>query len=180
MQKRGQFFLIAAVIISILIIGVGTVYITSISNPEESFIYDLSDEIDYEASQVIDSGVLENKQHQDIFNDIKELTTSYAKINPNEDLAVYYGNAIDGVSVITYTVKDQGSVGFNFGGSEVDLGLKGRDILEGTASPINGEVEVSFGEPPNQFSQTFKLTEGQNFFIVVKKERGDERTVAAD
>ena len=176
MNKRGQFFLIAAVVISILVIGAGTIYISTLSSPEETRIYDLSSEIDYEASQVIDSGVLDGKEHGEILVDIKALTTSCAKINPNEDLAIYYGNAADGVNVIIYNVVDQGGVGFSLGGGTLDLDLTRREVLEGSATPDDGKVKISFGE----FSQTFILTEGQNFFIVVKKERGDERTVAVD
>ena len=56
MDKRGQFFLIAAVVIIGLIIGLSVVYNSVKAPKEDSQVYDLSKEIDYESAQVIDHG----------------------------------------------------------------------------------------------------------------------------
>src|SRR3989344_2736787 len=58
MNKRGQFFLIAAVVIAGILIGLGAVYVSLSSQKEDRIVYDLTKEISYEASRVIDKGEL--------------------------------------------------------------------------------------------------------------------------
>ncbi len=178
MQKRGQLFLIAAFVIIAILIGLGTVYVSTNAPKEDTQVYDLSKEVDFEASQVIDNGVFTGKSQSEIDSRIQNITTTYAKLNPESDIAVYYGNASQ-LNVITYTVNEAGRIGFDFGGTPLTVSnLPRRIVNKGTlSSTVGGTVEVKFGNPP--ISNKFNLTPGQNFFIVIKKEAGNERTVAA-
>jgi 5-hydroxyisourate hydrolase-like protein (transthyretin family) len=315
MQKRGQFFLIAAVIISLLIIGVGTVYISSQAPTRETRIYDLTSELDYEASQIIFNGVSQSLLPMEIEENIEDLATFYAKAYPDSDIAIFYGDEtqmkavlyetdqcraaslsppeelffspktnakigltihifpsqyeppnsqvtiklirIEGQNIPALTQKEkQLLIELNTNGNKIrtpikefskervgnydiavtslqdennielivipieeilesketlvvinsslqqhglplspeditrvcfadpdgtfspseDISLAGREVREGTISPIGGEVEILFGD----FSKTFELTEGQNFFVVIKKQRLDELTVATN
>ena len=54
MHKRGQFFLIAALVVVGILVGLSIAYTTVRTPREETQIYDLSEEIYYEGAQVID------------------------------------------------------------------------------------------------------------------------------
>jgi hypothetical protein len=182
-RKKAQFFLIAALIIAILLAGLGTIYVTTRSPELEFRVYDLSKEIDFEASQVIDNGVATANTREEIEKRIQELTTNYARLNPNSDIAIYYGD-LSGVYVITYEVQEAGRAGFSFGGDQITVQDLQRRIVRSGSLDSNeltgGKVKVSFGQDINneEFSYEFELKEGQNFFIVMKKEGENERTVA--
>jgi len=56
-KKRGQVFLIAALITIAVLAGLVTIYNRASSSVEDVTVFDLSEEIILEASQVIDSGI---------------------------------------------------------------------------------------------------------------------------
>ena len=45
MHKKGQFFLIAAIVIIMIVIGLGTIYVSTNSQSEDTQTVDLSEEI---------------------------------------------------------------------------------------------------------------------------------------
>ena len=100
MNKRGQFFLIAALVIVTTLIELSTVYISTTSPNEDTQVFDISEEINQEAAQVIFNGY-ESGNTQDIDNNIRDLVSFYAKTNPESDIAVYYGDQ-DKVQSIVY------------------------------------------------------------------------------
>ena len=56
MNKRGQFFLIAALIASSLLFGLTSVINSARGSAEDKAFYGLSDEIDFETKRVLDYG----------------------------------------------------------------------------------------------------------------------------
>jgi len=85
MVKKGQVFLIAALVIVSILIGLGAIYNTVNVSAEDIQIYDLSDEISFEASQVLDSGVF----HGTDKGKIEENRTDKGKIEENRDIGVF-------------------------------------------------------------------------------------------
>jgi hypothetical protein len=108
-EKKGQFFLIAAIVI--VIITASLVLIRNYSKtPElEKQIYDLSNEINFEASQVLFNGVYSGSSETDISDNTKQLLAFYAKTNPNTDIAVFYGDESK-INAIIYDSNDCNNV----------------------------------------------------------------------
>jgi hypothetical protein len=92
MRKKAQYFLIAALIIAVIIAGFATIYVSTNTPQTDTSVFDLSNEIDYEASQIIYNGVASGLSQAEIQSRIKTLTAFYAKANPDSDLAIYYGD----------------------------------------------------------------------------------------
>ena len=92
MNKRAQFFLIAALIISGIILTFGKSYTTSKIDETPVEVYDLSDQLQYEASQVIDNGLLQGDSQPQIEQSLTNLTQYYASMNPDSDIDIIYGN----------------------------------------------------------------------------------------
>ena len=173
-KKRGQFFFIAALVIVAILFGLGTVYTSIKSQKEDQSIYDLSKEISIEASQVIDNGVFLAISQEKINENIENLTHYYAELNPNTDLVFIYGNQ-SLVYLLLYNNTIQGSVGISSGGSPANLQVVGRNTQKSTLSNTD-KVTVIL---PKNINYHFNISQGQNFYIVIKRERANDRTIAS-
>ena len=172
MNKRGQFFLIAAVIISALIISLATaVNFVNVEDDNEAF-YDLADEVKFETKRVLDYGVFNPSQ------DTLELTRSflleYATYISQEQVVFLYGDR-DGVIRALAFEEQSGHVGINTG-TPVSGTVSVSDLVgrEAEIERQNGIVNVKI----NEVVYDFNLKEGQNFFFVIIKEQDDEKFVA--
>ena len=83
---------------------------------------------------------------------------------------------------------EEGRVCFNFKNLEADpedtavdeptTKVRGRRLRKGTIKPEKDQDETKVKFKFGKFEDKFKLKKGQNFFVVVKKERKGERAVA--
>lgn len=77
MKKRGQFYLVAALVIIGLVIGLSAVYNTIKVSQEDKTIYFLYEEVNTESSRVIDQGVYNSLSQQEIETRLVTLIRSY-------------------------------------------------------------------------------------------------------
>src|SRR3989344_7102871 len=142
MNKRGQFYLIAALVIVSIAASLATVKNTASSPNTETILYDLSNEMIYEAGQVIDSGVLNSISDLTLKENLNNLTRYYANSFRDSDFLIIYGNE----STLYFFVRDNtnnGNVGFTFGGSQVDLKIKqGQRELNSTQERTSNKITV--------------------------------------
>ncbi|MEM4259217.1 MAG: hypothetical protein QXS38_00430 [Candidatus Pacearchaeota archaeon] len=177
MNKRGQFFLIAALIIVGVIITLTAINIsTKPSLKEQTTLYDLSKEIDYESSKLIDYGVYAGQPQEQTAETIVSLVSNYSMANPDTDLLLIYGNK-DSLTVLYYNKSLTGSVGFNLGGGAISGGQYVITPVTPSYNVYGNEVDVTLAEG---HILNFDLQPGQNFFIVLKKEVGGEVIVAQE
>jgi hypothetical protein len=167
MHKRGQFFIIATVIIIIALIGAVTIYNNASSPKEDSKVFDLSTEMQFEGSQVIDSSVFNALSSTKTDEYIKNLTDYYAQLNPDSDILIVYGNG----SAIQYTCDPTGSVG---------LGQSSTKSCERTTQTINPQrtsetITVKFIN--DTIEREFQLRPDNNFYIILKREKSDTTTI---
>jgi hypothetical protein len=177
MQKRGQFFLIATVIIVGLIIAVSTIYISTKTTKEDTTIYDLSKEINYESNQVIDRGV---SNSENISSYLENLSSYYAATSPGTDILVVSGNE-KAMSATFYGQNPSGILGINTGGSSSD-----RVLFVQTASTLSTEyiegrtkIRVWLNQTAGTYTD-FELKPGENFYLILQKQKGDETLVARE
>jgi hypothetical protein len=169
MNKRGQTFLIIALVIVGIIIGLSTIYTKTRSSGEETRIVDLSSEIYYEGAQIVDSGVF-NKDQGAIKTEIDDLILKYSQINPDSEIAIVYG---DGFGTI-YRCEKSGSIRTERAGQTFCKTTKTTIIPDpGSVSPES--ITVTLDEQ----KYSFNLEEGQNFFLVIKKETGAGEEIIA-
>lgn len=167
MNKKGQVFLIATLIILSILIGLGAVYTTTKTSKEETKVYDLTNEINYEAGRVIDNGVFTGAN---VGVNINNLTEFYARTNPDSDFAIVYGNQTS-LKEVSY-IKIQTVSSSLLTSTHQSYS---RDIISKPLAPIDNKIIISF----KNNTYTFDLKEGQSFYLVVKKETANEEFVAA-
>jgi len=171
LNKRGQIFLIAAIVIIGIIVGLVTVVnIVKVGNENKGF-YDLADEVGFETKQVLDYGVYNS---QDTNALIEEFLIKYADYISQERVLFIFGNETN-ITGLFFNQSVIGSVGINAGGVSNEIIIQ--DITEETAEVLfdDGEVTVII----NGIPYIFKLKPGQNFFFVIIKDENEESFVAA-
>ena len=174
MQKRGQFFLIAALVIIAILIGITTIYNVVNAAEEDQTVYDLTNEIDFESVQLLDNGIFNERTENQINQHVKSLMDNYASSNPESDLITIYGD-FDQVSILYYSSIEHGTVGVSTGGSSIEQPIEVSEERQKTINPVDKKVKVVIGD----IYYEFILTAGQNFYIIVKKDNKGERFVSA-
>ncbi len=175
MNKKGQFFLIAAVIIVGIIITISAINIsTKPSAKEQTALYDLTDEIDYESSKLIDYGIYQEKSSEQTDSAILSLVQNYSMANPGTDLLLVYGNQ-SSLTVLYYNKTLTGSIGFSTGGGTISgtQYTMTPTVPSYVLSPDTVNVQLS-----EDYTIPFELQTGENFFIRLEKKVGEETIVA--
>ena len=88
MNKRGQFFLIAALIIVSILFGLGTIYNSAVS-AESPDVSNLAKEIKYEIIQKVDSSVILGLEKAEIYSNIEEIAEIYGASTSNAIIVLY-------------------------------------------------------------------------------------------
>lgn len=180
MHKRGQFFLIAAVIIVFVLIGFGAIYSSTKTLKEDVIFYDLSKEAVFEGTKVLDYSSFNSIPDSEVYAMVKNLTDYYSTLRPETDFIFIYGNASD-----LYRIDSPKSVNSGF------VSVAGADTLTYSRVAMNEnskkdpkKIPVETGQKkvevdlPHGTNVTITLTSGQNFYIFASKEREGERLVS--
>ena len=153
-QKRGQFYLIAALIIIALIIGYAGIS-NYIQKKESIKLYDLGEELGIESENVLDYGTYNEFNVSEMEELLTGFIASYAEyIERGIDISFIFGNP-DKIIVITYEELE---------------GVPSTDIIY-----PEGEKKVTV--TINGIVYEFKLKEGENFYFVISQELEGEQHV---
>jgi len=176
LNKRGQFYLIAAIIIVGVLFGLTAIYNSASSQKEDSKVYDLSKEVDFESARVIDSGIFYGRNQSEINDYLYRLIEYYGKTNPPSNIVLLYGNT-KGFYLVNLTHPSHGNVQINLGSSS-GISVTG---LATNLAPIDissGKVQIVLNKnaPPLIFNVG---NEAQNIYVVVDKELNGERYISA-
>ena len=93
MNKRGQFFLIAALLISGIAIGFSTLYNSAYIEQADTQVYDLSEELYAELQQTYDAGTVRGQNQDEIQANLKKLADYYQQQNPDSTFVIFYGSS---------------------------------------------------------------------------------------
>lgn len=92
MNKRGQFYLIAAVVIAGLIVGMGMNYTSINSSSNDDSTDNLLSQIQSETAQVIDNAVFNRLSNSERNSNIDSLLNAYSQNNPDTEFVLIFGN----------------------------------------------------------------------------------------
>ncbi len=163
MKKRGQFFLVAALVIIAVVASLATVYNNVQVSEEDVSVYDLSDEINYEILQYLDSGSFYALSSEEIDNYLSDLIQVYAQSYPQTEIVIVYGNK----TTLTWLVYNLTNIGGPCLTDNSCWPIAEGNIWKGTEEVVGNQATVTFGTT----TYTFDVKEeGQNFFLVLKKE----------
>jgi hypothetical protein len=178
MKKRGQFYLLAAMIIIIFISGFAAV--SNYTRSQGSVkIYDLKNELGIESGKVLEYGVFSDSdtvtiggRPVNIIEHFINLYETYA--GENKEIYFIYGNK-DRVTLITYDEVVTGSL--RIVGSEntpISQNIFGKSATKKTFAPKGGVVKITI----EGIEYEFEIKPGENFFFVISQAVEGEQHVA--
>jgi hypothetical protein len=197
MKKRAQFFLLAAVIISVVVISLGVTLNKATVNREPKNFYDFSYEVRRETGAVMDYELYTNfssDANLDSFVDL--LSRDIIDKDSDANFLFVYGDKT-GISIRNYGKESVGA-----GGEEVPgAGRRVQNFVTLYGSNLN--VEVPFDNYSDKAGETklsrqqltdvdsitidvgdqevdFKVTEQKRVLFVIQKEIGNEKFVSAE
>lgn len=173
MNKKGQFFLIAALIIVGLILSLGTVYNVARVQNEDTRVSDLSKEISFEGAKVIDSGVYSGKTTEETRGYLNSLIGNYSSDVLKSQIIAVYGNSTN-VVAIEFSCKNKGSVGLGGTNTNICLANSTNTITNLINEREDGEISINISGA----DQRFNLVDNQNFYIIVTRDNAGERYVS--
>ena len=150
-NKRGQFFILAAVIISVIIVSLGVVHNYAETQREPERFYDLSYEIKQESARVIDFGVYTGEENINEFlgDYTQEVASSLRDKYPDIGFVFIYGNHEEVI------IENYGKERSLFRVGDTEGYVEGAD--ETTVSNINLEVQgTSVNKEVEQPGDLFK------------------------
>jgi hypothetical protein len=191
--KRGQFFILAAVILSILVVSLVSVgnYVSVSSEPEK--FYDLSEQIKEESARVIDYGVFTGEDIEVKLDNFSEVVAENIKYqDPDLNFVFVYGNS-NNLTIKNYGVDDasfdntitdgayegvRSKIVLDIGGFKVEQGITNNlgdysNSWKANRNPLGENVVVKV----NDQEYNFPLGKRQQFLIILSKDKGDERYV---
>lgn len=173
-SKRGQFYLVAAIIIVAVLISFITIRNIAITrNASESIkLYELSKELQLEGESVINHGIFQSIDLEILLNEFAVDYGEYISDKEN-DIFFIYGDT-NSVNVLGYVNVIQGSVGLIIGATETKIEILGKVVQK------NDTAIEDFTEDPNVLvtigdtQYPFVIKKGQNFFFIVRQPAGGD------
>jgi len=173
MKKKGQFYLAAAIVIVVLIVGFAAVQ--NFTKKQSSIkLYDVKEELGIEGGKVLDYGTYNIENEEDKEQLIADFTSNYTEYaGEGRNLYFVFGNP-NKIYVIRYEEVVSGTVSVSFGGSgrsELQTFIKGGEIE--SYVPEGNEVTIII----DGLEYEFELKRGENFYFIVSQEIGGEEHV---
>lgn len=170
MKKRGQFYLIAALIIVMILVGfLGLVNYVKVE--KENSMKELQEEIENEIIYTLDYGARNNLDADEFRNIFKNLSSVYINKSIEKTSVFVYGMAPGTIGVNGKNSEDT-NLSINIDGSEFIL-KKGIGEFEEDYIINANIIYINLSE--NQY--TFDFKEGQNFQYLIAKGKGKEKII---
>ena len=167
-RKRGQFYLIAAVIIIALISGLAVVTNYSIKKTGYDMDY-AGRELSIESEKVLDYGLLNSLNLKSL---MENFTKTYSNYSDADEIYFIFGN-LNEVTVAGYKKLDSGSILVDVGNGNRTITLSKGVYNSLNFSVANGSIEVTAGG----IEYNFTLYNGENFFFILSKEVEEEKYI---
>lgn len=159
-NKRGQFYLIAAVIIIAMVLATSAL-VNKATKQEFSEIQYAGEELSIEAEAVLDYGI-KNNQNMDIL--LKHFTKNYSDYSNVENLYFVFGDT-SAVSVAAYRHYLPAVISVNVGGDNEPLEIPVATYTKEDYTPIGNVITLTINEIPYEF----ELKEGANFYFITSE-----------
>ena len=199
MNKRGQFYILAAVIIVAVVLSLAVVYNSVYSQPEPVRFYDLSGELKSESARVIDYGVYKDEDVSKLMKNFSQIAAkSIIDKYPDVGFVFIYGDK-DNLTVENYAedesyfeIANQGVlleegreefesvIKLDFEGASFSVRID-QELRHYTEHAWKAKIQNPGSEninvKINKQDYHFSVKENQQFFMVLLKTDGEDAYV---
>lgn len=165
MEKRGQFYLLGAIVIIAIIIGVAGIS-NYVVKKADTRVYDLKEELGIEGVKVLEYGTYNSLNKDDTDEVVQDLSERYSSYGGSEsNLYFIYGDA-EGVHLATYHDIVSGVISVTIGGqtSNIEIQDKKYNIIDlpGTGDSVTVTIDG--------VEYKFDIKQGYNFYFIISQE----------
>lgn len=167
MNKRGQFYLIAAIIV--ISISIGFVVISnSVSSPQNYNINYLKDELSIESQRVINYGIFNQYSNAQMANSLYSFANLYMNSTQQNNWYFVF-NGTNGMNFTTYqnfpsTVKIYNSL----------VNIPKKSVYSQNFNSIGSTINITI----NNYNYTFQISNESFFFIISNQNGGQNYTLS--
>lgn len=171
MKKRGQAYLLSAIIIISIISGFFAFKNYS-DNSENIKIYSLKDELGIESEEVLDYGIYNKENMGILLENFTRLYSTYA--GTEKEIYFIFGNT-DGVYIASYRDLETGTVSVTIPETSFILIINEKGYQKEEIGILNdGKIKVKIKDT----TYDFKLNPGENFYFIIAQEiKGNQYVV---
>lgn len=173
--KKAQFYLTAAIVISMLIIGFSALANSSRKTDTTVKLSNYGQELRTESAKVIDYGThkgYDSAQMKELVKDFIDNYTSYSSDGKN--MYFVFGETT-GITFVGYSEKDE-TISLNTGATENPITLHSREKFTEDFTPDGNPVGLTI----EGIKYSFNLGEGENFYFVLEQNIGGENYAATN
>lgn len=172
-NKRGQFYLVVAILIILAISGIASVktYTTIKSEPRK--IQDIGSELREETTRIIDYGVYSKQNLTKLLNNFtdSEFAPYFLKKTEKTNIVFIYGDA-DELYSVQYTPENTGSVYAILGGVSSEWSTIGIYVNRTKITDDTGDKIVILTILSRNFE--FEIRENEMFYFLITQEKDEE------
>jgi hypothetical protein len=180
MNKRGQFFIIAAVLIVLILFTLSSVSTYAVVKEDPRTINELSDELNREGFYVIDYGVFNEKELATPDADglvdkflVDGVGEYFLRKTKEANVIFIYGNRNGEVYAMEYNTVNTGDIRLSgIGSFEVDRPYAKRGDVSVTSSDNSVDVKISVAGDEKNYE--FDMADNELFYFVIVQKRGQE------
>ena len=166
-NKKGQFFIIAAFFIVLVLFGMASISTYAIVKPEPKTISELRTELNREGFKVIEYGIYNKENLENLSDNFlgEDVSKYFLQKIDNANIIYVYGDK-DNLNSITYLDVNTGVISIGGAGfsKHTKFAKKGKPKIEENAA----KVEV-LGK-----NYSFKIKDNEMFYFVIVQKKGDE------
>ncbi len=175
MNKKGQYFLVAAVVIAGVVIGLSSQANSIKVTERNNVFFELGNEIGFETKEVLNYGIVNER---DVLDLTKRFLVDYGNIAKEEVLFVYGDpSSLQGIYFYEF---EAGRVGLQTGAIPNTFVIQQRTGRLAEVNRIDDDSDGTYDRVLVRVSEidyNFELKKGQNFFFVIRKVDNGERLV---
>lgn len=163
LNKKAQFYIIAAIIIISVLVGIAALTNYAKIKKDYTKIYDLGEELGIETGYVYDRGIYQEEDLNVLLDNWTDAYLDYTKgQDVIEDWIFVYGNEEEMTAAI-FIVEEVGTVGVYIGGENIQVPVEIKTTRKKPLWSVNQKIEVTFRD----FNYEFNLEKGENFFFII-------------
>ena len=168
-NKRGQFYLVAAIII-VVILASFVVVSNYVRNTQVVKLTELKEELDIEIEKFLDYVIINNLAEQDAFDKFNNLSSIYLdKIGSQKNILFLFGDSTN-ININGKNPLTSENLSINYGIGYIELG----ESFKKNYAPNQSTILVKEGEEV----YSFEMLEGKNFYYLVSRlDEGEKQVI---
>lgn len=172
MNKRGQFYIIAALIIVAAISGLTAVSTYAITRPEPKVIESMGEDLNSEGSRIVDFGILNKTNPNEILESFtkEEFAPYFLQKTENANILFVFGNRTS-LFGIRYREEVTGKISASIGGrSSWYITNPYSEKIDINVQPSDESIKVNLLNNTYQF----ELMDNEMFYFIIGQEKEGE------